>query len=47
MIREAELAATRGSWLGGEGHIRLSYCYSDEILAEGMDRLQRFVESLK
>ncbi len=47
MIREGKLAATPGSCFGGEGHIRLSYCYSDEILAEGMDRLQRFVESLK
>ena len=47
MIREGKLAATPGSCFGGEGHIRLSYCYSDEILAEGMDRLQRFVESFK
>ena len=47
MIREGKLAATPGSCFGGEGHIRLSYCYGDGILAEGMDRLQRFVESLK
>ena len=47
MIREGKLAATPGSCFGGEGHIRLSYCYSDEILAEGMNRLQKFVESLK
>ena len=47
MIREGKLAATPGSCFGGEGHIRLSYCYSDEILAEGMNRLQKFVESFK
>ena len=47
MICEGKLAATPGSCFGGEGHIRLSYCYSDEILAEGMDRLQKFVESFK
>lgn len=47
MIREGKLAATPGSCFCGEGHIRLSYCYGDDVLAEGLDRLQRFVESLK
>lgn len=47
MIREAGLAAVPGFCFGGEGHIRLSYCYSDDALAEGLDRLERFVRSLE
>ena len=43
MIREAGLAATPGSCFGGEGHIRLSYCYGDAELTEGLDRLERFL----
>ena len=45
MIREAGLAVTPGYCFGGEGHIRLSYCYADGELAEGLDRLERFVKS--
>ncbi len=47
MISEAGLAATPGSCFGGEGHIRLSYCCSDEELREGLDRLQRFIDALR
>ena len=46
MIREAGLAATPGFCFGGEGHIRLSYCYGDAELKEGMDRLERFLTRL-
>ena len=46
MIREAGLAATPGFCFGSDKHIRLTYCYSDEELAEGLNRLERFVRSL-
>ncbi len=47
MIREAGLAATPGSCFGAEGYIRLTYCYSDPELKEGLDRLERFIHILK
>lgn len=47
MIREAGLAATPGACFGAEGYIRLTYCYSDEQLREGLDRLARFVQLLQ
>ena len=46
MIREAKLAAVPGSCFGAEGHIRISYCYSDEELKTGLDRLEQFLNSL-
>ena len=46
MIREARLAAVPGSCFGAEGHIRLSYCYSDGELQTGLDRLEQFLQSL-
>ena len=47
MIREAGLAATPGACFGAEGHIRLTYCYSDGELKEGLDRLERFCKKLE
>ena len=46
LIKEGGLAAVPGSCFGGEGHIRLSYCYSDEELRESLDRLEKFIRSL-
>ena len=46
MIREAGLAATPGACFGGEGHIRLTYCYGDETLKAGLDRLEGFLKTL-
>ena len=46
LIEEGGLAAVPGSCFGAEGHIRLSYCYSDEELKESLDRLERFIKSL-
>ncbi len=46
MIREGKLAAVPGSCFGTEGYIRLSYCYSDEDLKTGLDRLERFISTL-
>lgn len=46
MIREGKLAAVPGSCFGTEGYIRLSYCYSDEELKTGLDKLEAFIRSL-
>ena len=46
LIEEGGLAAVPGSCFGCEGHIRLSYCYSDEELRESLDRLEKFIGSL-
>lgn len=46
MIREGKLAAVPGSCFGAEGYIRLSYCYSDEALKTGLDRLEAFIATL-
>lgn len=46
MIREGKLAAVPGSCFGTEGYIRLSYCYSDEELKTGLDRLEAFIAAL-
>ena len=46
LIEEGGLAAVPGSCFGGEGHIRLSYCYSDAELQESLDRLEKFIGNL-
>ncbi len=46
MIREAKVAAVPGSCFGTDGHIRLSYCCSDEELKTGLDRLESFIRTL-
>ncbi len=47
MIVEEGLAVTPGIAFGCEGYIRLTYCYSDTELAEGLDRFERFVRKLE
>ena len=46
LIKEAKVATVPGSCFGAEGHIRISYCCSDENLKKGMDRLEQFLQSL-
>lgn len=46
MIREAGLAATPGDCFGADGYIRLTYCYGDEALQTGFDRLEQFISTL-
>ena len=43
MIKEGGVAAVPGSCFGAEGYIRLSYCYSDEDLKTGLDRMEHFI----
>ena len=47
LIREGKVAAVPGKCFGTEGYIRLSYCYSEEELKRGLDRLENFVNALK
>lgn len=47
MITEAKVAAVPGSCFGCPGHIRISYCYSDEQLRTGLDRMEQFLQTLK
>jgi aminotransferase len=46
LIKEAKVATVPGSCFGAEGHIRISYCCSDENLQKGMDRLEQFLQNL-
>ena len=46
MIREGKVAAVPGACFGAEGYIRLSYCYSDEELQKGLDRMEAFLQTL-
>ncbi len=47
LIQEAGVACVPGSCFDCPGFIRISYCYSDEDLEKGLDRLERFCNSLK
>ena len=47
MITQAKVAAVPGSCFGTEGHIRISYCYCDEELKKGLDRMAGFIAQLK
>ena len=46
MIREGLLAAVPGGCFGADDYIRLSYCYGDEELKTGLDRLEAFIATL-
>ncbi|WP_202078472.1 aminotransferase A [Caldalkalibacillus salinus] len=48
LLEEQKLAIVPGSAFSnyGEGYVRISYAYHDDILEEGADRLQRFLHSL-
>lgn len=47
LIEEGGLALTPGSCFGCEGYVRLTYCYNDGQLKEGLDRLERFIGKLE
>ena len=46
LMRESRLALIPSSCFGGKDHVRISYCYDDNTLREGMDRLERFICTL-
>ena len=46
LIREAKVAVVPGSCFGTEGFVRICYCYADEELQTGLDRLEAFIQQL-
>ncbi|MCI2057797.1 MAG: pyridoxal phosphate-dependent aminotransferase [Oscillibacter sp.] len=46
MVREGLVAAVPGCYFGTEGYMRISYCYGDDELRDGLNRIQRFIRSL-
>ena len=46
MLKEGLVGVIPGIYFGTEGYMRLSYCYSDADLQEGLDRIQRFISTL-
>ncbi|MDD3346657.1 pyridoxal phosphate-dependent aminotransferase [Oscillibacter sp.] len=46
MLREGLVGLIPGVYFGTEGYMRLSYCYSDADLKEGLDRVERFLQTL-
>ena len=46
MLKEALVGVVPGAYFGTEGYARLSYCYSDEDLKEGLDRIEKFIKTL-
>lgn len=48
LLNEEKLACVPGDAFGnlGEGYMRISYCYSQEILCQAFDRLEKFIKRL-
>ena len=48
LLKEKHVAVVPGNAFGasGEGFIRISYCYSDTELEEGLNRLEKFITGL-
>ena len=46
MLREGLVGLIPGIHFGTEGYMRLSYCYSEEDLKEGLDRIEKFIKTL-
>ncbi len=44
LLAEAGVGLIPGIFFGTEGYVRMSYCYSDEELKEGLDRMERFLK---
>ncbi len=46
LLAEAGVGMIPGVYFGTEGYMRMSYCYSDAELQEGLDRMERFIGTL-
>ena len=46
MLKEGLVGLIPGIHFGTEGYMRLSYCYSDTDLKEGLDRMENFLRTL-
>ena len=49
LLREQKLAVVPGTAFGdcGEGFLRISYAYSIDNLKEGLERIEKFINTLK
>ncbi len=45
LIDEVGLALTPGVYFGCEGYVRISYCYDEDVLKDGMDRLEKYINA--
>lgn len=47
LLNEGKVACVPGTAFGdlGEGYMRISYCYSDEVLKEALDRIESFLKT--
>ena len=46
MLSEGFVGVLPGTYFGAEGFVRISCCYGDEALQEGLDRMERFLKTL-
>ncbi|WP_252234261.1 aminotransferase class I/II-fold pyridoxal phosphate-dependent enzyme [Clostridium sp. ZS1] len=48
LLNEEKLACVPGDAFGtlGEGYMRISYCYSEEVLCKAFNRLEKFIEKI-
>ena len=46
MLKEGLVGLIPGIYFSCEGYMRLSYCYSDADLKEGLDRIEKFIKTL-
>lgn len=45
MLKDCLIGVIPGIYFGTEGYMRLSYCYSDADLKEGLNRIEKFVQN--
>ena len=46
LLKEGLVGLVPGIYFRTEGFMRLSYCYSDEDLNQGLERVERFLKTL-
>ncbi len=46
LLAEAGVGMIPGIYFGTEGYMRMSYCYSDAELQEGLERMEKFIKTL-
>ena len=46
MLSEGFVGVLPGTYFGADGFVRISCCYGDEALQEGLDRMERFLKTL-
>ena len=47
LLQEGHLGLIAGAYFDCDGYVRVSYCYSDADLKEGLDRLEKFLKTLE